>query len=335
MSDTTTKPGAGNYGEVDFGQTGLETGVDAGVVQGEARAERGDKRVSYGSLTQQRRIALVGRLLLVLLIMLYVLFPIYFIVVASVDPTNSLAQQNLVPTNVTWENYRNLLSGETVPYRMWMWNSLKISTVTAVLGVVLTTIAAFAFSRFRFRGRQSLLQSILLIQVFPNFLNMVAIFLLLQQLGRYELTSWLGLNQHGGLILVYLGGVLGINTWLMKGYFDSVPRDLDEAAIIDGASYYQTFSQVILPLVRPIIVVVGILAFIGTYSEYLLARVLLQEPEQYTLAVGLSLFISDQFSQRWGEFAAGAVIGALPIVIIFLLLQNQIVNGLTSGSVKG
>ena len=335
MSDITTKSGTGNYGEADYGKTGMETGADPGIVQGEARAEQKDSSVNYGSLTQQRRVALVGRLVLVALVLLYVLFPIYFIVTASIDPTNSLARQNLIPTNATWDNYSNLLSGESVPYLTWMWNSIKISVVTAFFGVILTTIAAFAFSRFRFRGRQSLLQSILLIQVFPNFLNMVAIFLLLQQLGRYELTSWLGLNQHGGLILVYLGGVLGINTWLMKGYFDSVPRDLDEAAVIDGASYTQTFIRVILPLVRPIIVVVGILTFIGTYSEYLLARVLLQEPSQYTLAVGLSLFVSDQFSQRWGIFAAGAVIGALPIVLIFLLLQNQIVNGLTAGGVKG
>jgi arabinogalactan oligomer / maltooligosaccharide transport system permease protein len=177
------------------------------------------------------------------------------------------------------------------------------------------------------------LQTILLIQVFPNFLNMVALYLILQQLGAY--VPWLSLNTHGGLILLYLGGVLGVNTWLMKGYFDTVPRDLDEAAMMDGASHWQTFWRVIMPLVRPILVVVGLLGFVGTYSEYVLARIMLTSVENYTLAVGLSLFIRDQYANRWGQFAAGALIGALPTVIIFLALQRYLVGGLTAGAVKG
>jgi ABC-type maltose transport system permease subunit len=273
------------------------------------------------------------RILLALVMLFIALFPVVWIFSASIDPTNSLVSQKLIPNNPTFENYRNLLASKMFPFRTWMWNSLKLATVTTVLGVLMTAMAAYAFSRFRFRGRRSLLQTLLLIQVFPNFLNMVALFIILQQLGRY--IPWLSLNTHGGLLMVYLGGVLGVNTWLAKGYIDSIPRDLDEAAEMDGASDLQSFWYVILPLVRPILVVIGLLIFIGTYSEYVLARIMLTSSENYTLAVGLSLFIQDQYANRWGVFAAGALIAALPVVLFFLIFQRYLVGGLTSGSVKG
>jgi ABC-type maltose transport system permease subunit len=289
--------------------------------------------VGTGSIARQRRLALALRIVLAILALIYALFPIVWVISASIDPSNSLASQQLVPRNATLRNYENLLRSDLFPFRTWMWNSLRIAITTTVLAVFFTALAAYAFSRFRFRGRRSLLQTILLIQVFPNFLNMVALFLILQQLGQY--IPWLGLNTHGGLMLLYLGGALGVNTWLMKGYFDTVPRDLDEAAMMDGASHWQTFWSVIMPLVRPILVVVGLLSFVGTYSEYVLARIMLTSVENYTLAVGLSLFIRDQYANRWGQFAAGALIGALPTVIIFLALQRYLVGGLTAGAVKG
>lgn len=286
-----------------------------------------------GSISRQRRFALALRIGLALLALVFALFPIIWIISASVDPRNSLVNQALIPRNATLANYRNLLDSNLFPFRTWMWNSLRIAVTTTVLGILLTALSAYAFSRFRFRGRRSLLQTILLIQVFPNFLNMVALYLILQQLGQY--VPWLSLNTHGGLILLYLGGVLGVNTWLMKGYFDSIPRDLDEAAMMDGAGHWQTFWRVIMPLVRPILVVVGLLSFVGAYSEYILARIMLTTVENYTLAVGLSLFIRDQYANRWGQFSAGALIGALPTVIIFLALQRYLVGGLTAGGVKG
>ena len=286
-----------------------------------------------GSIKQQQRMALLLRIFLALIVLFYAIFPVVWIFSASINPSNSLVNQQLIPDNATFANYRALAASTLFPFRTWMWNSLMIATITTAFGVVFTAMAAYAFSRFRFRGRRSLLQTILLIQVFPNFLNMVALFLILQQLGAY--IPQLGLNTHGGLILLYLGGILGVNTWLAKGYFDSIPRDLDEAATIDGASHWQTFWMVIMPLVRPILAVIGLLIFIGTYSEFVLARVMLTRVENYTLAVGLSLFISDQFANRWGVFAAGALIGAVPIVVIFLALQRYLVGGLTAGSVKG
>ncbi len=288
---------------------------------------------NMGSIKRQRQIGLTIRVILALAALFYALFPVVWIFSASINPSNSLVNQTLVPGNATFENYQNLFDSNVMLFRTWMLNSLMISTVTTVIGILFTATAAYAFSRFRFRGRRSLLQTILLIQVFPNFLNMVALFLILQQLGRY--VPWLSLNTHGGLILVYLGGILGVNTWLMKGFFDSVPRDLDEAATIDGASPWQTFWWVIMPLVRPILVVVGLLIFVGTYSEFVLARVMLQSADNYTLAVGLSLFIRDQYANRWGIFSAGALVGAIPVVVIFLALQRYLVSGLTAGAVKG
>jgi ABC-type maltose transport system permease subunit len=289
--------------------------------------------VGSRSISGQRRLGLALRILLAIVMLFIALFPVVWIFSASIDPSNSLVNQQLIPDRPTFDNYRNLLAGTMFPFGTWMLNSLKLATITTVLGVIMTAMAAYAFSRFRFRGRRTLLQTLLLIQVFPNFLNMVALFIILQQLGEY--VPWLSLNTHGGLLMVYLGGVLGVNTWLAKGYFDSIPRDLDEAATMDGASHWQTFWRVILPLVRPILVVVGLLIFIGTYSEYVLARIMLQSSENYTLAVGLSLFINDQYANRWGIFAAGALIGAIPIVLFFLIFQRYLVGGLTSGSVKG
>lgn len=230
-------------------------------------------------------------------------------------------------------NFDTLLNTPRKPYTLWVRNSIIVSSTTSILAVLITSMAAYAFSRFRFRFRQGLLVTILLVQVFPNLLAMVALYLILQQLGRH--IPFLGLDTLGGLILVYLGGQMGINIWLMKGFFDSVPRDIDESAMVDGATYWQVYWLLIFPLVRPILIVVGILTFVGTFNEFVLARVLLQNADNWTLMVGLYSFIGDNFAQNWGVFAAGALIGALPTLTIYLLLQDQIVGGLTQGAVKG
>ncbi len=285
------------------------------------------------SKRRQRRFITIGRLVVTVLAIIYATFPVLWIASASFDPRNSLAQQRLIPPNASWDNYRTLLNNPIHPFPRWMVNSIKISFITSILAVLISALAAYAFSRFHFRGRRSLLLTILLVQVFPNFLAMVAIFLLLQQIKNY--IPSLGLNTHGGLILVYLGGALGINTWLMKGFFDAIPRDLDESARIDGASDWHVFWRIIFPLVRPILAVVGVLTFIGTYSEVLLASVLLRSKENFTLAVGLWQLIEGQYNQKWGVFAAGALIGAIPIMVIYLIAQDWIIGGLTQGAVKG
>lgn len=287
------------------------------------------------NLTRRQRVNLghLARWFLALFLMLFAVFPVIWVISASINPSNTLASAQLIPNNFGWDNYRLLFESPEFPFARWIWNSIKISTITTVLSVSITTLAAYAFSRLRFKGRQAMLKGILLIQVFPGLLAMIAIFTLVTEVGT--IIPRLGLNTHAGLIIVYLGGAMGVNIWLMKGFFDTIPRAIDESAMVDGATHWQIFSQLLLPLMRPILVVIGILSFIGTYGDFILARILLKSTEQYPLMVGLYIFTSGQFSQKWGAFAAGALIGAFPIMIIYLVLQDHIVGGLTQGAVKG
>lgn len=285
------------------------------------------------SASAQRRVSIGLRLFVAAILIVFSVFPVLWMISASLNPTGTLATQKLIPENAGVGNYRELLDSVQFPFWKWMGNSIKIASITSVLSLSITTIAAYAFSRFRFRGRVTMLKGILLINVFPGLLALVATFLMISQIG--DVIPFIGLNTHASLILVYLGGAMGINIWLMKGFLDTVPRDIDESAMVEGASDWQIFIKLILPLLRPILIVIGILNFIITYGEFVLARVLLKSTEQYTLMVGLQIFTGAQFQQRWGVFAAGALIGALPIMIIYLTLQDQIVGGLTQGAVKG
>lgn len=273
----------------------------------------------------------VLKLILAVIVVSFSLYPIIYTISASLNPTSGLSTQELIPSQPTLKHYREILFERD--FLLWVWNSTRIAVVSSVLSGMITTLAAFGFSRYRFRGRNGLLLGILLIQVFPALLAMIALFALLQVLGQY--IPWLGLNSHGGLILIYMGGALGINVWLMKGFFDSIPYAIDESAKVDGASDWQIFWHLLFPLVRPIVVVVMILTFFGTYSDWLLARIMIQDSSLYTLMLGLQQFISNNYGQNWGAFAAGAVLGSLPMVIVYLILQDQIVGGLTAGSVKG
>lgn len=282
---------------------------------------------------QRKYIGHVIRWVIALFLIVFAIFPVLWILSASLNPSNTLATASIIPSNVGLDNYRLLFNTPETPFGRWIWNSIKISSITTFLSVSVTTLAAYAFSRFRFKGRVTMLKGILLIQVFPGLLAMIAVFTLITQLGA--VVPAIGLNTHAGLILVYLGGAMGVNIWLMKGFFDTIPRAIDESAMVDGATHWQTFTLLLLPLMRPILVVIAILTFIGTYGDFVLARVLLKSTEQYPLMVGLFIFTSGQFSQKWGPFAAGALLGALPIMIVYLLLQDQIVGGLTQGAVKG
>ena len=169
--------------------------------------------------------------------------------------------------------------------------------------------------------------------MFPQMLAFVALFLLL--LGIKDIFPVLGLNSKLGLICVYLGGALGSNTFLLFGFFNSVPRELDEAAEIDGASHAQTFWTIIMPLVLPVLAVVGLLSFISSFGDFVIASVVMQTPDQYTLAVGMYNWGSSELNAPWGVFAAGSIIAAIPVILLFQYLQKYIVSGLTSGAVKG
>lgn len=297
---------------------------------------------SYQALSSnmrfQKRFSVAWRLVVAVLLIAFSIFPVLWIVSASFDNTNSLSTQSLIPVQAGVKNYERLFNldpdfafGDIFFWR-WVFNSVKVAGITTILSLSITTMAAFAFSRLRFAGRVTMLKGILLIQVFPNLLALVANYVLVFQIG--EIVPALGLNTHAGLIMVYLGGSMGINIWLMKGFMDTIPRAIDESGMVDGASQFQIFWTLLLPLLRPILVVIGILAFIGTYGDFILARILLNDVNEYTLMVGLQIFTAGQFDKKWGVFAAGALIGALPIMITYLLLQDQIAGGLTAGAVK-
>lgn len=285
------------------------------------------------SQTAQRRFGIGIRLVVAVILIIFSIFPVLWVISASLNPTGTLATQTLIPKNPGFGNYLTLLKMDQFPFWTWFLNSLKIATITSLVSLSITTVAAYAFSRFRFHGRQTMLKALLLINAFPSLLALVATFLMISQVG--DVLPFIGLDNHTSLILVYLGGAMGVNIWLMKGFLDTIPRDIDESAMVEGASDWQIFIKLILPLLRPILIVIAILNYIGTYGEFVLARVLLRSNEHYTLMVGLQIFAGAQFQQRWGVFAAGALMGALPIMIIYLALQDQIVGGLTQGAVKG
>ncbi len=277
-------------------------------------------------------LGLLVRHALILVAVAWALFPVLWILSASFNPTNNLLEQRLIPSSPTLEHYRRLFTDPTVPFPRWLVNTLLVSGVTAVITVFLCALGAYAFSRFRFKFRRAGLLSLLLVQMFPQMLAMVAIYLLLIRIK--EFVPWLGYNTHPGLIMVYLGGAMGFNTWFMKGYFDTIPRSVEESALVDGATPFQAFLRIVLPLARPILAVVLIIQFITTYSEYVLASILLKGTEMYTLAVGLRFFIQAAYDRRWGAFSAAAILGALLILAIFLPLQRLIISGLTGGAVK-
>jgi arabinogalactan oligomer/maltooligosaccharide transport system permease protein len=256
--------------------------------------------------------------------------PLLYVVSASLNPGGTLTGSNRLFSQVSLANYTELASTD---FSRWAVNSLVVCTATALGTVLMGAAAAYAFSRFRFQGRRASLTALLLVQMFPQMLAFVAIFLLLLAVG--DVFPVLGINSRLALIAVYLGGALGVNAFLMYGFFNTIPRELDEAAKIDGASHAQIFFTIILRLVSPILAVVGLLAFVSAYGEFVIAKIVLSRVENYTLAVGLYVWASDERNAPWGLFAAAAVLAAIPVVLLFQFLQRYIVSGLTAGSVKG
>ena len=267
---------------------------------------------------------------LAVVIIAFAVFPLLYVVSASLNPGGSLAGSSDLFGGFDTVNFASL--GET-SYWIWGLNTLFIGGVSAVGTVLMGAAAAYAFSRFRFSGRRASLTGLLLIQMFPQTVAFVAIFLMLISLG--EVMPALGINSKIALICVYLGGALGANTFLMYGFFNSIPSELDESAKIDGATHAQIFWRIIMPLVTPVLAVVGLLAFVSAFGDFILARIVLTSEDNWTLAVGMYQWVSNQLTSRWGLFAAGAVIASIPVLVLFLSLQRYIVGGLTAGSVKG
>ena len=291
---------------------------------------------------RQLAVELARNLGLIVLIMI-VLFPVFYIVSISFNPTGAIGS-DLIPEKFTLEHWRyilglpytDVLTGEVkvsgYPILTWMYNSVKISLIASTLMLFLSTTAAYALSRFEFAGKHSSLIVLMIVQMFPSIMAMIAFYLMLDFLGNY--VPWLGTDTHWGLILVYLGGT-PFNIWLIKGYFDTIPKSMEESAIIDGCSRWQAFYKILLPLSAPILAVVGLLTFIGTFADFILPSILLKTQDKLTFAVGIQIFISESFAGRWGQFAAACVIGALPVCAVFFSIHKYIVSGLASGGVKG
>lgn len=270
-----------------------------------------------------------------------IVFPLLLVVSISFREGN-FASGSLIPENfslehwslalgIPWERPDGSIVQPPFPVLLWLWNSIKVAVVSSVLILMLATTSAYAFARMRFKGKEPLLKGMLIFQMFPAVLSLVALYALFDRLGQF--VGWLGINTHGALIVASLGAV-ALHIWTIKGYFESIDGSLEEAAMVDGASTWQAFRYILLPLSIPILMVVFILAFVMSIMEYPMASVLLVDEHKLTLAVGAQQYLADH-NQRWGNFAAAAVLSGLPITVAFLICQRWIIGGLTAGGVKG
>nr|WP_288247641.1 sugar ABC transporter permease [uncultured Romboutsia sp.] len=266
--------------------------------------------------------------ILLIAVCVIIIYPLLWTIGASFNPGNSLVSTSIIPKNPTNEHYVKLFAGEgNLFYKQWYLNSLKISVFTMLLSLISVSFTAYAFSRFRFKGRKNGLTLFMLLQMIPQFSALTAIFVLGQMLGL--------INSHWLLILIYVGGQIPMNYYLLKGYMDTIPMDLDESARIDGASRTRIFWQIIIPLSRPMLAVVAMNGFTGPLGDFALSSVILRNPESYTLPIGLYKLVSDKMGASYTTFAAGAILISIPIVIVFLSLQKHFVSSLTAGGTKG
>ena len=320
--------------------SGTETGLLQGEIAEERAAVEAGRDPELTRVTQPKRPFSFGRWfkatgwrhLVGIVMVAFALFPIVFVISSSLNPNGTLTGSNALFSEIGLDAYARILTNPQVPFTQWFGNTILIAGVTALLTVFLGALAAYSFSRMRFTGRRFGLISIVVIQMFPQMLAVVAIFLVMT-----AISDWfpaIGLNTHVGLIMVYLGGALGVNTYLMYGFFNTIPASIDEAAKIDGAGHARIFFTIILRLVAPILAVVALLSFIFSVNEYVVASVILIDTENQTLAVGLTKLVSNPRYADWAAFSAGAVIAALPVVLLFLYLQKYIVGGLSAGAVK-
>jgi len=264
--------------------------------------------------------------LTLIIISICCIYPALWVVLSSLRPGTSLYSPTLIPEKFTLIHYITLFTSESFKYGTWYINTLKIATVSMVLSTILVTLSMYALSRFRFKGRKNILTTMLILGMFPGFMSMIAIFILLLQLNL--------LDTHLALILVYSSGsVLG--GFIVKGFYDTIPRSLDEAARIDGASHMQVFTKIMLPLSRPILTYIALTTFTGAWVDFIFARMVLRSKEQWTLAVGMWDLVNSYQNSNFTLFAAGAVLIAIPITLLFMFLQRFLVHGITAGASKG
>ncbi|MGP4039421.1 sugar ABC transporter permease [Gracilibacillus sp. D59] len=256
-----------------------------------------------------------------------IIYPIIWAFGMSLNPGNSLYSATIIPENWSLEHYKWLFTDPKSDYLLWYKNSMIVSGCAALFSVIMTSFVAYSFSRYQFVGRKSGLYTFLILQMFPVMMAMVALYIFLHLIGLLDTLT--------GLILIYVGGQIPFNAWLVKGYLDTIPRGLDEAARIDGAGHFTVFIRIIMPLAKPILAVVALFNFMTPLFDFILPSIILSSPENYTIALGLFNFINDQFSNNFTRFAAGAILIAIPVAIIYLFLQRFLISGLTAGGTKG
>jgi arabinogalactan oligomer/maltooligosaccharide transport system permease protein len=291
------------------------------------------EKIPFWQSRRFQRITGMGiRYVIAILLILFAVLPALWVISSSLNPAKSLVGGTLWPKNPGLTNYMQLLDNEFFPYETWLFNSLKIAGITSILTMLITCTTGYVLSRLRFTGRRTLMTGILILNIFPSVLAIVALFATMQQFGIY--IPWLGLDTHGGLIMIYVAGAMGINALMVKSYIDSIPMELDESAMVEGATHWQTFQHIIFPMIIPIVITVGVLSFIASYGDFVVARILLKSADQLTVMVGIMLFRSDRFDQDFGVITAGSVMAAIPIILIYIPLQKYVISGLTAGSVK-
>lgn len=275
-------------------------------------------------VTVRDALATFGVYALLIFMALLVLTPIVWIIGASFNPMSSLLSATAFPENPTVLHYVKLIKETKFVY--WYANTLKIALINMAISVVLTSMTSYVFSRFRFKGKRAGLLSILILQMFPSFMGMMATYNILWQLNL--------LDTHFGLILTYAAGQVPYNTWLVKGYLANIPRSLDEAAKLDGASNLRIFTQIVLPLMKPILIFVALSQFITPWMDFIFPRMILSSPEKKTLAIGLYDMINANTNNNFTTFAAGAILVAVPITILYVCLQKYLIQGVTAGANK-
>ncbi|MBK6854470.1 MAG: maltose ABC transporter permease MalG [Burkholderiales bacterium] len=272
---------------------------------------------------------------------LVTIFPFLVVLSVSFRPGN-FASGSLIPDTISFEHWRyafglpyQAANGQLVepelPVLRWLWNSVKVATLSGLITLFFSTTAAYALARMKFRGRKHVLTSLMLMQMFPAVLALVAIYAIFDRIG--SAFPAFGIDSHWALLLAYSGGI-AMHVWTIKGYFETIPFEMEEAAKVDGATPWQAFRLVLLPMAVPILVVVFLLSFIGVLIEYPVASILLNQQDNLTLAVGTKLFVAEH-NFKWGDFAAVAILSGLPITVVFVIAQKWMIAGLTAGGTKG
>jgi ABC-type maltose transport system permease subunit len=275
---------------------------------------------------------MIIKYIVALVLVIFAVVPFFWIVATSFNPSRSLLGASLIPSSLTINNYGDLLSNPNLAFGKWMFNSFKVSGISVCFIVLFTCLSAYALSRFRFAGKRGVMMGIMIMNIFPGILAMVAIYVMMQQMGIY--LPFIGLNTHGGLICIYIAGSMSINVLMVKSYIDTIALELDESAIIEGASHWQVFWKIIFPVITPMVITIAILAFMSTYGDFIIANLLLKGNDKVTVMVGIYQFTQQRFDTNWGIVTAGTVVAALPVIVLFFMAQKYILDGLMMGSVK-